>query len=68
MCMLPNKLFDLIDLIKIIRIISRKSYLPIGRPSLHEKLINEEIKFGSKIAQTIRLTHRKSYIVVVWPN
>ena len=54
-------------LIKIIRIISRKSYLSV-RTSLHEKLINDEIKFGTKIAQAIRLTYAKSYLVIVWRN
>ena len=54
-------------LIKIIRIISSESYMPIVRPSLHEKLTNDEIKFSSVIARTIRLTYRKSYMVVVCP-
>ena len=53
---------------EIIRIISRKSYLPIVWPSLHEKLINDEIKFGSKIAHAIRLTYRKSCLAFVWSN
>ena len=40
--------------------------MSIVRPSLHEKFINDEIQFGSKIAQT--MTYMKSYVVVVWPN
>ena len=46
-----------IDQNHLYTVISRKYICLLCWPSFHEKLTNDEIKFGSKIAQTIRLTY-----------